>query len=178
MRFNRKMTPYINDFPPESLPISSIDNIPEPPLNENYSYNKELQRILYGKQLLFENLPHSIEEIHQHYENSYISYRKGIIKTKSKIVCARCGNKDRSLFASFPCARCGEKECTYCRKCIMMGRVSECTPLIGWCGPDSVRDLTGNPLEWAGTLSPGQQVASDQVKQAVIESKELLVWAV
>lgn len=178
MRFTPNMTPYIKDFPPESLPISSVDTIPEPSLNENYSYNKELQQILCGKQLLFENLPHSIEELHQHYENGYISYRKGIIKTKSKIVCARCGNKDRSLFASFPCARCGEKECTYCRKCIMMGRVSECTPLIGWCGPDSVRDLTENPLEWAGTLSPGQLVASDQVKQAVIESKELLVWAV
>ncbi|URM34904.1 DEAD/DEAH box helicase [Cytobacillus firmus] len=172
------MTPYIKDFPPESLPISSIDTIPETPLIENYSFNKELQQILHGKQLLLENLQHPLEEIHQHYENGYITYRKGIIKTKSKITCARCGNKDRTLFASFPCARCGEKECAYCRKCIMMGRVSECSPLIGWCGSEPVSELKEHPLEWTGTLSPGQQIASDQVKQAVIENKELLVWAV
>lgn len=178
MRFTPKMTPYINDFPPESLQISSIDTIPEPPLNENYPFNKELQQILYGKQLLLENLHHSFEEIHQHYENDYITYRKGIIKTQSKTVCARCGNQDRSLFAGFPCARCCEEECTYCRKCIMMGRVSECTPLIGWCGPEPAQVLTENPLIWAGTLSPGQQIASDQVRQTIIENRELLVWAV
>ncbi|WP_113883862.1 MULTISPECIES: DEAD/DEAH box helicase [Cytobacillus] len=172
------MTPYLNGFPPESLQISSIDTIPEPPLNENYPFNKELQQVLYGKQILLENLLNPLNEIHQHFENGYISYRKGITKTKVKTVCARCGNKERSLFASFPCARCGEKECTYCRKCIMMGRVSECTPLFSWCGPEPVHERKEHPLVWAGTLSPGQQVASDQVKQAVIENKELLVWAV
>ncbi|MEH6986937.1 DEAD/DEAH box helicase [Cytobacillus firmus] len=172
------MTPYLRDFPPESLPITSMEVIPEPPLNENYSFNKELQQILHGKQLLLENLPHFLLEIHQHYENGYITYLKGIIKTKSKTVCARCGNKDRTLFASFPCARCGEKECTYCRKCIMMGRISECTPLIGWCGPEPTRELAEHPLEWTGTLSPGQQIASNQVRQNIIENKELLVWAV
>ncbi|WP_404359553.1 DEAD/DEAH box helicase [Cytobacillus firmus] len=173
------MTPYIKDFPSESLPISFIDTIPEPPLNENYSFNKELQQILYGKQLLLENLPQPLEEIHQHYENGYITYRKGIIKTKSKIVCARCSNQDRSMFAGFPCARCGDEECTYCRKCIMMGRISECTPLIGWRrGSEPDFELTDHPLEWAGTLSPGQQHASDQVRQTIIENRELLVWAV
>ncbi len=178
MRFTPDMTPYLSDFPPEILPISSIEAIPEPPLNENYSFNKELQQILHGKQLLLENLPHLLLEIHQHYENGYITYRKGITKTKSKTVCARCGNKDRTLFASFPCARCGEEECTYCRKCIMMGRVSECTPLIGWSGAEPTQELTENPLIWTGTLSPGQQHASDQVRQTIIENNELLVWAV
>ncbi|MBG9586940.1 DEAD/DEAH box helicase [Cytobacillus firmus] len=172
------MTPYIKDFPSESLPISSIETIPEPPLIESYSFNKELQQILYGKQLLFENLQHPLEEIYQHYENGYITYRKGIIKTKNKISCARCGNKDSSLFASFPCARCSEKECTYCRKCIMMGRVGECTPLISWCGPEPDQELVENSLVWAGALSPGQQHASDQVRQTIIENRELLVWAV
>ena len=178
MRFTPKMTPYLQDFPTESFPIPSIETIQGSPLNEIYPFNRELQQLLYGKQLLFENLPHSIEELHQHYENGCINYRKGITKIKNKKACARCGNKDRSLFASFTCARCGEKECTYCRKCIMMGRVSECTPLIGWCGPEPVRELTEHPLVWAGTLSPGQQIASSLVKQAVIENKELLVWAV
>ncbi|MBN8201539.1 DEAD/DEAH box helicase [Bacillus sp. NTK034] len=172
------MTPYLQDFPTESFPIPSIETIQGSPLNEIYPFNRELQQLLYGKQLLFENLPHSIEELHQHYENGCINYRKGITKIKNKKACARCGNKDRSLFASFTCARCGEKECTYCRKCIMMGRVSECTPLIGWCGPEPDWELTENPLVWAGTLSPGQQIASVQVKKALIENKELLVWAV
>lgn len=178
MRFTPEMTPYIKDFPPESHQISSIETIPEPLLNENYPFNRDLQQILYGKQLLLENLPNPLNEIHQHYENGYITYRKGINKAKNKTSCARCGNQDRSLFADFPCARCGEEECTYCRKCIMMGRVSECTPLIGWSGPEPAQVLTENPLIWTGTLSPGQQHASDQVRQTIIENKELLVWAV
>lgn len=175
---NNIAAPCFSKEIPESLPISFINTIPEPPLNKDCLYNKELQQILYGKQLLLENLQHPLEEIHQHYENGYVTYRKGIIKTKGKTVCTRCGNKDSSLFAGFPCARCGEKECIYCRKCIMTGRVSECTPLIGWRGPEPVHELSGHLLEWAGTLSPGQQLASNQVKQAVIENSELLVWAV
>ncbi|USK49575.1 DEAD/DEAH box helicase [Bacillus sp. CMF12] len=172
------LIPNLNKDTSDSLPISLIETIPAISLNESYLFNNELQQLLHGKQLLLIDLPFPLEEIQSHYGNGNILYRKGIIKDKSKVVCARCGNKDRSLFSSFHCARCGEKECVYCRKCIMMGRVSACTPLISWCGPEPLQELVENPLVWSGTLSPGQQHASEQVKHAVIENKELLVWAV
>lgn len=181
MRFllkNEIVTPYLKERPLDSLPISLVETIPELPFNEAYPFNEDLQHLLYGKQLLLEDLPFPLEEIQEHYENGHILYRKGIMKLKNKIACARCGNKDSSLFASFPCARCGEEKCSYCRKCIMMGRVSACAPLISWTGPEPARAEKENPLVWSGTLSDGQQIASGRVKQAVIDNTELLVWAV
>lgn len=58
-----------------------------------------------------------------------------------------------------------------------MGRVSECTPLVSWIGPKLSYD-TNHCLEWTGTLSKGQQLASDQVVRAVQGKSSLLVWAV
>ncbi|WP_264805223.1 DEAD/DEAH box helicase [Cytobacillus sp. NCCP-133] len=181
MRFtikNNILTPFLIEKPQESRPISSFEAIPQPPLNETYSFNKKLQQFLHGKQLLLDDLPFPIEEIHEHYENGYILYRKGMTKEKNKSTCARCGNEDRALFVCFPCARCDEEHCTYCRKCLMMGRVSACTPLVSWSGPVQTQSDNQRPLKWNGTLSPGQQLASDRVKQAVTDNTELLVWAV
>ena len=39
---------------------------------------RELQLLLTGKQLLLDDLPFPLEEIQNHYENGYITYRKGI----------------------------------------------------------------------------------------------------
>ncbi len=91
--------------------------------------------MLAGKQLLLEDLPFPIEDIQSHYENGFLIYRKGIVIENNKPRCVRCGNEESHLFSSYPCARCGES-CIYCRKCIMMGRVSACSPLIGWTGPE------------------------------------------
>jgi competence protein ComFA len=77
----------------------------------------------------------------------------------------------------FPCVRCGQK-CHYCRKCIMMGRVSSCSSLVCWSGPPKDLPATFQPLEWQGTLSEGQQHASDQLVEAVHLHQDLLVWAV
>lgn len=156
--------------------IATIEEIPQPPLNQGYSYNPELQKLLTGKQLLLEELPFSINEIHEHYENGYILYRKGISISKNKPTCERCGNQDPSWFATFPCSRCKES-CTYCRKCIMMGRVSACTPLCSWTGPPFSTE-TLSPLVWTGTLSEGQRTASNRVAQSISSNQELLVWAV
>ncbi|MBB6447274.1 DEAD/DEAH box helicase [Bacillus benzoevorans] len=184
--------------------------------------------MLTGKQLLLEDLPFPIEAIQSHYENGFLIYRKGIIMENNKAKCIRCGNQESRLFASFPCARCGET-CTYCRKCIMMGRVSACSPLVSWTGPDpdAMSKLESNPseanemppleiqqilanisdnfhaknnhlplqdspptsklshtskgdslLQWSGTLSSGQQHASERVVEAVCQTQSLLVWAV
>lgn len=168
-----------------SLPLGKIAVVPQPAINPSFSYHHELQKLLTGKQLLIDDLPFPLETIQTHYENGYITYRKGIEIMNKKPICIRCGNKDTSWFATFPCSRCGEN-CLYCRKCLMMGRISECTPLIGWNGPPPEGPQTGGStcsdpetfLQWQGQLSDGQQSASDRVVEAVRHNQELLVWAV
>lgn len=156
--------------------ISTFHKIPHPPTNPAYRYNPELQKLLTGKQLLLDDLPYSLHEVQEHYENGYITLRKGITHHKNKLKCERCGNQDSSWFADFPCSRCHE-HCTYCRKCIMMGRISECTPLYGWVEVEPCETQSAE-LVWNGTLSLGQQTASDRVVEAITNNKELLVWAV
>lgn len=167
---------FLLDGQQSSQPISQFDPIPHPPRNSNYPFNPQLQHLLTGKQLLLDDLPHTIQEIHQHYENGYITYRRGIIFQKNKPQCQRCGNVDKSWFATFPCLRCGEN-CTYCRRCIMMGRVSSCSVLYGWKGPEP-QVTSPTALAWVGALSPGQQRASQEVAEAIGANRELLVWAV
>jgi competence protein ComFA len=159
----------------DSLPISKIDTIPQPEPNPNFSYNQDIQLFLTGKQLLLVDLSFTIKEIQEHYENGYVTYRHGITYKGKKPFCVRCGNKES--FATYPCARCGEL-CLYCRHCIMMGRISACTPLIGWSGPPAAIHQPDQFLEWKGTLSEGQKDASNRVGEAVRLNKELLVWAV
>jgi competence protein ComFA len=161
----------------DSLPISQIQTIPQISLNPEYPYNPNLQKLLTGKQLLLEDLPFPIEEIQEHYQNGYITYRKGIEYRRNQPHCSRCGNKAENWFARFPCARCGEI-CLYCRKCLMMGRISACTLLLGWNGPAPEHLLPENILGWKGQLSLGQQTASTRVVETVQNMTELLVWAV
>lgn len=157
--------------------ISSIDEIPHPPIKPDYSYHPELQKLLNGKQLLMDEIPFSLSDIHEHYTHGYIHYRKGITFNKNRPFCERCGNHDPSQFATFPCSRCQET-CTYCRKCIMMGRVSACTPLCSWACPPVQSEKNHSSLAWTSSLSEGQQTASNRVVQAISTNAELLVWAV
>lgn len=129
-----------------------------------------LRNVLAGKQLLLEEIPFELVD------SPLISKRAGIVfDKKGRAHCNRCGNSEMELLAEFPCARCGKK-CMYCRSCIMMGRVSECTPLYGWSG--EMPEIDAAPLQWHGSLSDGQRVASDRVVAAVAGDEELLVWAV
>lgn len=138
-------------------------------------YDSQLQKMLMGKQLLPDELPFTKEEIQLHHELGYLAYRDGI--KRKPLSCTRCGTTDPSWFAEFPCTRCGKVE-LYCRKCLMMGRVSECTPLISWSGPELESKIVDKPLLWDGQLSDGQKAASQRVAKAVENSAELLVWAV
>lgn len=114
--------------------------------------------------------------------------------------CLRCGSCEVVAVA---CASCGRDDCAYCPQCLVMGRVKACQPLLRWEAhqptaldsgdPDveSARDAEGPVVcTWQGTLSPGQQTASnallrfvqDAGDQAEAEAEhkqpEFLVWAV
>lgn len=149
----------------------------EIPPNLRFEFNPQLQSFLSGKQLLVDDIPFSHEEIKEHYENGFVYYRPGVTHQNNKLFCNRCGNHEPHMFGEFPCARCGQR-CYYCRKCIMMGVVSSCRSLVCWSGPPAVEPLILNPLEWTGTLSDGQRYASNQLVGALLEKKDLLVWAV
>lgn len=160
----------------EAKPISRIDHIVPLPLNPQFSVSTKLLSFLEGRHLLLDELPFPLDVIHTHYEHGYISYEKGIVQTEQGWRCRRCGNENTHLFASFFCARC-ETICTYCRRCIMMGRVSECTPLLV-SHFYSEPAMYEKPLAWNGELSLGQQQAAEAVVAAVEKNLELLIWAV
>jgi competence protein ComFA len=177
MRFSPQSTHLTPEqlLPTQTVPLQKISNIqipPQIPPNPAFHYSTELQHYLSGRSLLPDELPFLIELLHQHHLNGYIIYGKGVENNH----CHRCGSAKKHRFATFHCYRCKEL-CTYCRNCIMMGRVSECTPLIVWTGPPPP---AANPpsFDWTGTLSQAQQEASNRVVDTVKTNDNLLVWAV
>lgn len=161
----------------EGLPLSRYEQLPQIPKNPNFYFLKKLQQHLQGKELLLTEIPFPVEEIQNHYKKGYIQLNYGVRRKQQRLFCTRCGNSNSSFFSSFDCAKCGEPECHYCRKCIMMGRISECTPLYSWSGPPFLEE-TDSRLKWEGQLSRGQAVASQRVEDVVLNNNELLVWAV
>ena len=117
--------PLLKEPHPLLQKISEFTTNPPQPINPSFQFSSELQSYLSGRSLLVDEIPFSIHILHEHYANGYVSYEKGVEEGQ----CHRCGNTKPHLLATFNCSRC-HTECTYCRNCIMMGRVSECTPLI------------------------------------------------
>ncbi|MDR7073160.1 DEAD/DEAH box helicase [Fictibacillus barbaricus] len=167
----------VDDPDLKAVPFCELPEFEESPFEQNFDYDEKLQQILFGKMLLLDEINLPLEIIHNHFERGYLKYNPGIRKNKYGWHCNRCGNEKDHLFASFSCFRCKSERCFYCRNCIMMGRVSMCTPLISWIGPDVKWDNV-NDLVWEGELSKGQQVASDRFVEQVGKSGELLIWAV
>ncbi|MFC7373036.1 DEAD/DEAH box helicase [Fictibacillus iocasae] len=134
--------------------------------------NDKLMRFLYGRILLREELPftdHELDGVTQH--------TPGVVKVKGRYECQRCENRDPQLFAHFTCYRCKKEMCYYCRHCIMMGRVSECSLLYECAVPYHWPTLQ-DPLTWSGTLSPWQEKGSEAVVRAIGSRSETLIWAI
>lgn len=167
----------MNDSSLKAVPFSELSVVEQPPLNQTFQYDEKIQQILFGKSLLLDELPLALDQIQPHYENGYVKYSIGISKTSYGYICNRCGNDKSRLFAIISCFRCKSDNCVYCRYCIMMGRVSQCTPLISWSGPE-VKWSHENNLLWNGELSSGQLVASRKFADNIGSEGELLIWAV
>ncbi|MGE7121253.1 DEAD/DEAH box helicase [Peribacillus sp. NPDC046944] len=140
-------------------------------------FSKELQKHLAGRLLLAAEIPFPKELLTEHLTKGHVSEINGVRSENGRFACIRCGNKDPSLFYTFPCNVC-HQDCTYCRSCIMMGRVSECSKLYSWSGPPLTFPIPDQVMGWEGTLSAGQQTASDCVVQTIQKNGEFLVWAV
>lgn len=90
-------------------------------------------------------------------------------------VCQRCGNSDRQLFGKIPCITC-KKECLYCKSCVTLGRINECTKLLTI--HQSIPSNDDPTVVQNFTLSPLQQHASNKIVQAWKTKTNLLIWAV
>lgn len=133
--------------------------------------------MLAGKQLLLEELPSDLRrELSDLKKEGEVICVQGVIKKASKYICQRCGNIEQRLFASFLCKRCS-KVCTYCRKCITMGRVSECAVLVrGIHERKGEREL--HSLQWKGSLSLGQELAAQGVIEAIKQKESFYLGCV
>ncbi|MGG3625663.1 DEAD/DEAH box helicase [Bacillus gobiensis] len=136
----------------------------------------ELQDFLQNKHLLSHELPFDQQVINESIEKGLILSEPGITQKKTGWICNRCGQDNPSYFAFYPCYHC-KKDCVYCRSCIMMGRVSECTPLLTAEGSNSI-PIDNAQLTWSGKLSEGQNNASTHIVRTIDGSEKCLIWAV
>lgn len=130
-----------------------------------------------GKMMIEEQIvEHKLDPIKLVKQN-YIESLESMSKRFLKTTCNRCGNHKRSLLGTIECKRCNRTH-LYCRKCIQMGRVLQCSPLYQWIGPEFSYDYQGNPCTWKGTLTDVQSKASARAVQAVVNRENLLIWGV
>lgn len=113
------------------------------------------------------------------YQASEVENISGLeeIAAISENKCFRCGNTNPVLFGEMDCAFCGKETCAYCRNCIVMGRVNSCQSLY-YRKTSALAETKSALLNWDGTLSKGQQKASNAVVDSLEQSRNMLLWAV
>lgn len=124
--------------------------------------------LLYGRELLK-------EEIKEDYLLEHSSMSPGFKQIKGKYFCMRCGTKC-ILKTRYPCTC--QNQCLYCRECIALGKVRECSHFYHLSEPNHFKSLSSPCLKWQGTLSPQQKQASDEIKESMRKCSERIVWAV
>lgn len=112
-----------------------------------------------------------IEHAHTYIQSGQVICIQGIENGR----CMRCHNNDPRYLFTYHCAVCNGP-CTYCRKCIQLGRISSCTTLLKWCGPQHPR-TNDHTLELSG-LSAAQQRASDELIESIRQKRSHLLHAV
>lgn len=149
------------------------------PLAPDFEFDSDLQAFLSGRLLLMKECQpfFTLELLLDHFKAGYLSIEPGITCYHGRPRCHRCGNSTTYRFARHACARCG-LECLYCRECLEMGQVKACTPLLRWVGPQPDPQVGLVKLDWEGTLTSEQKVASSKLWDSVLAGKDFLLWAV
>ena len=156
-------------------PFSSLSSDAEIPAIPLPDY-KQMQAHCSGRALLAQELPYDQKIIEAYVQAGMLQEVPAITQQGPFWRCLRCSSQTPGLFGAHACA-CGRKRCVYCRECLEMGRVSACTPLYYWTGPES-REVVTDPLIWSGRLSSGQERASRAAYGAGLRKQELYIWAV
>lgn len=144
-------------------------------------FDETVQHFLAGRIWHREHIPFSSKVIDAHIQAGVIGIIPGITSKRNffyqaTYTCNRCENQEQQLFTTFHCAKC-KGACTYCRKCLKMGRVSSCTELLIWKGPKLLFP-TKHENNWQGQLTPQQEKAAEQLQKSTTEQKSHLVYAV
>ncbi len=129
------------------------------------------------------NTPFPQQKIEKYIEYNYFKKKNGISINNSKGLfnqktykCNRCNNEQQKEFILYDCARC-DKTCVYCRHCINMGRVTSCTDLLVWDGPQP-KLQKNHSLEWDGRSTDLQSTASQRLIESLKEKHNHLIHAV
>lgn len=142
----------------------------------DYTPSEETIHLLAGKLLLREELPFTDQQLYKLQRQRCLQLIPSFSTNPRQ--CRRCGNRNPALFADLPCARCQTTH-VYCRSCIEMGRVMQCSALYYWTGPKPKYDRPKEICAWQGELTVAQTKAAKQITQAIEQTNtELLCWAV
>ncbi|HLS34638.1 MAG TPA: DEAD/DEAH box helicase family protein [Bacillota bacterium] len=135
-------------------------------------------KMFTGKLLLRQEIDIPYEIFDELLHLKFFKQRPSIRHSTLQQSCVRCGNSEAHLFGHYPCIQC-QKEHIYCRKCIVMGRISACEPLYEWIGPTYTFPSHDQPCSWKGTLTHYQERAAEKLVSAIEHGqREFLIWAV
>jgi len=139
-----------------------------------------IQSFLSGRIWHRQHTPFRQAQIDDHIKAGYIQLVQGIqtvsLLNKPRHFCNRCENDAQHRFTTFNCAKC-EAPCTYCRHCLKMGRVSNCTELIVWQATLPTYETT-HKIAWEGTLTQQQLQASNELIKSTSIGRPHLIHAV
>ena len=137
----------------------------------------EHEQLLLGRSLLEEEIPFK-ETLPLYIQQKIVYQTPAMTKIKHRYRCNRCNEHSPQFILPYHCARCGQV-CYYCRKCLQLGRVTSCSYLYVCPGQlVDIQETNEQYLDWAGQLSPGQEMASDRVVETIEKKSDLLIWAV
>lgn len=128
-------------------------------------YDQALQSFLNGRIWLEEELPFLKDVIRYHKTQKMIVYESGI---KNK----RCRRCDSKRLHSFECYKC-QGLCSYCIDCLQMRRVSSCSQLVSWIGPQPEMPQIIALPSWQ--LTEDQQAVADRCLE---NERDFLIHAV
>ncbi|WP_332651804.1 DEAD/DEAH box helicase [Lysinibacillus sp. 54212] len=135
-----------------------------------------IQHFFSGRIWSRETSPFPQEKINRYIHHGYFRVLTAIDNKKESLECNRCHNKDKRRYVYYECARC-QKICVYCRHCINMGRLSSCTELIIWNGPQPKSEKR-HRLAWEGQFTKAQQQASEELSASLQVNRHHLLHAV
>lgn len=106
------------------------------------------------------------------YKGQHLYKERGVIRENGKYTCLRCSNTSVSMFYSYKDLR---GACTYCLKCIALGRSDSLSPLFY---EDTKRYKDNIEFKLNFELNKEQQHASDKIVSAIQNNHDLLLYAV
>lgn len=127
--------------------------------------------LVYGRSLLKEEIDETIRADFL----EQLNVKPAFHRIKDEKVCGRCSTVSK-VSKPYPCT-CGNL-CVYCRECIALGKVRECSKIYSLKEPNHFKKHTKPYLKWAGSLSDQQKEASDIIVKSIETNRETIIWAV